>query len=50
MDRTDNRSLEAISKISLTLSLSQEERGLSPFSPWEKGGDEGKRAATLFLR
>jgi hypothetical protein len=28
-------------RCSLTLSLSQRERGITPFSLWEKGGDEG---------
>ncbi len=28
--------------LTLTLTLSQRERGFSPFSLWEKGGDEGK--------
>jgi hypothetical protein len=27
--------------MALTLALSQRERGLAPFSLWEKGGDEG---------
>jgi hypothetical protein len=37
------------SRNSLTLTLSQEEREFITFSPWEEGGDEGKRAAkTVF--